>query len=223
MCSCRQITFLLAIYHGFATIFSGCFLRSEQVKYFACKHSSQGGNRMVKKKAKKKATAKTRKAITKKSVRKKALKKRSTKKTAKKKATKKTQRTKSVKKSAKKKAAVKTVSAPKTTLIKKPLAVKPGPPAGTIPPVEEPASNEEALGVITHYYSHLGVAVAQLNKGSLKTGDTVHIKGNTTDFTQTVTSMEYEHQHIDQAGAGQNVGLKVIDHAREHDIVYRVK
>jgi hypothetical protein len=35
--------------------------------------------------------------------------------------------------------------------------------------------------------------------------------------------MEYEHQHVDQADAGQNIGLKVIDHAREHDIVYRVK
>jgi putative protease len=178
---------------------------------------------MVKKKAKKKVSAKKRKATTKKSAPKKALKKRAPKKAAKKKAATKTALSKSARKAPKKKAAEKARPAPKKVLSKKPLPVKPGPPAGTVPPVEEPASNEEAIGVITHYFSHLGVAVAQLNKGSLKTGDTIHIKGNTTDFTQTVTSMEYEHQHIDQAGAGQNVGLKVIDHAREHDIVYRVK
>jgi translation elongation factor EF-1alpha len=89
--------------------------------------------------------------------------------------------------------------------------------------VEEPASNEEALGTITHYYSHLNVAVAQVNKGMLKIGDTIHIKGHTTDLTQTVDSMEFEHLHIEQATAGQSVGIKVKDHVREHDIVYRVK
>jgi translation elongation factor EF-1alpha len=89
--------------------------------------------------------------------------------------------------------------------------------------VEEPAANEEALGTITHYYSHLGVVVVQLNKGTLKTGDMIHVKGHSTDFIQKVESMEFEHQHVDQASAGQSVGLKVVDHAREHDIVYLVK
>jgi putative protease len=179
---------------------------------------------MVKKKAKKKATAKTQKASANISAGKKALKKRSTKKkTAKKKTPAKTAKKKTVIRSVKRKTAGKAKAATKKTLSKKPLPVKPGPPAGTVPPVEEPASNEEAIGVVTHYYSHLGVAVAQLNAGSLKIGDKIHVKGHTTDFTQTVDSMEYEHQHIDQAGAGQNIGLKVIDHAREHDIVYRVK
>jgi len=89
--------------------------------------------------------------------------------------------------------------------------------------VEEPSQHEEAIGTVTHYYDHLGVAIVQINKGTLKTGDTVHIKGHTADFTQSVESMEYEHQHIDQAEAGQNIGLLVKDHVREHDIVYLVK
>jgi len=164
---------------------------------------------MVKKKAKKKTPTKPRKTAVKKVARKKALKKASPK-----------------KKTAKNKSAVSKVrkkAAPKINLLKKSLLVKPGPPAGTVPSVEEPVSQEEAIGVITHYYSHIGVAVAQLNKGSLKIGDTIHVKGHSTDFTQTVDSMEYEHQHIDQAGAGQIIGLKVNDHTREHDIVYRVK
>ncbi len=76
---------------------------------------------------------------------------------------------------------------------------------------------------MTHYYSHLGVAIVQINKGPLKTGDTVHLKGHAVDFTQPVESMEYEHQRIDQAEAGQIIGLRVKNHAREHDIVFLVK
>jgi hypothetical protein len=131
---------------------------------------------------------------------------------------------KKVKKAAKKtiKKAAKKAAPKKKMPPKKPL-VAPGPPPSSMPPVEEPASNEEAVGTITHYYSHLGVAVIQINKGTLRTGNTIHVKGHTTDFTETVESMEFEHQHIDEASAGQSVGLKVRDHAREHDIVYLVK
>jgi hypothetical protein len=172
---------------------------------------------------------------TKVSVRKPARKKVAGKKTAKKKAVaKRPARKKAAEKSAagrsvkkiapKKKKAVRRIKpAPDTALSKGQVIVQPGPPPGDVPPVEEPSLLEEAIGVVTHYYSHLGVAVVQLNKGSLKTGDRIHITGHTTDFTQTVGSMEYEHQHVDQASAGQSVGLKIADHAREHDIVYLVK
>lgn len=130
---------------------------------------------------------------------------------------------KAAKKATRKKAAAKTKRAPKQAIPTKSFMVEPGPPPQGIPPVEEPAQHEEALGTVTHYYSHLGVAVIQLNKGTLKTGDTIRIAGHSTDFTQPVESMEYEHQHIDQAAAGQSVGLRVKDHARQHDIVYLVK
>jgi len=155
-------------------------------------------------------------------------------KTAKKKAAKKTVRKKKIvrKKLIKKKTSRKTTGkrpAQKraTTQLKaspkQQTAIEPGPPPRIIPPVEEPALNEEAIGTVTHYYSHLSVAVVQVNKGTLKIGNAIHIKGHVTDFTQTIESMEYEHQHIDQASAGQNIGLMVKDHAREHDIVYLVK
>jgi putative protease len=110
----------------------------------------------------------------------------------------------------------------RTIVSKKPLIVEPGPSSGSIPPVEEPFPHEQAVGVVTHYYSHLGVAVIQVNTGLIKTGDRIRIKGHTTDFTQAVGSMEYEHQHVEDATAGQSVGVKVFDHAREHDIVYLV-
>ncbi len=127
------------------------------------------------------------------------------------------------KKIIKKKAAKKRVPSLEQAVPLKPTTVEPGPPPRSMPPLEEPVSNEEAIGTVTHYYSHLSVAVVQLNKGELKTGATIHIKGHVTDFTQAVESMEYEHQHVDQASAGQSVGLKVKDHAREHDIVFLVK
>ena len=132
----------------------------------------------------------------------------------------------------KKKAAAKRKPAQLITAQKKPMSftisakdqtVKPGPQPVGIPSVEEPAVLEEAIGVVTHYYSHLGVAVVQLNKGTLKRKNMIHIKGHITDLVQKIESMQYEHQYVDQASAGQSVGLKTQDHVREHDIVYLIK
>ncbi len=130
---------------------------------------------------------------------------------------------KTTKKLTKKKSGKKSGPSVKKAVLLKTTLVEPGPQPRTIPPVEEPAPSEEAIGTVTHYYSHLGVAVIQINKGALKTGATIHIKGHVTDFSQSVESMEYEHQHIDQASAGQTVGIKVKDPAREHDIVFLMK
>lgn len=106
--------------------------------------------------------------------------------------------------------------------LEKMLHVEPGPPAGPIPSVEEPAPKEEAVGVVTHFYSHLNVIVVQVNQGRLRTGDQVRIKGHTSDFSQQVGSLEHEHQHVDEAEPGQSVGMKVEQPARVHDIVYVV-
>lgn len=173
------------------------------------------------KKAKKKAASRkpAKNAVKKKIIKKKVIKKRVAKKPVKKKTLKK----KPAKKTAKKKAAKKRMPSVEQAVPLKPTTVEPGPPPRTMPPLEEPASNEEAIGTVTHYYSHLSVAVIQINKGTLKAGATIHVKGHVTDFTQPVESMEYEHQHVDLASAGQSVGLKVKDHAREHDIVFLVK
>lgn len=180
----------------------------------------------LKKKTKRSGTSirkKTKKAAVKKTARKKAAKKKTAKKRTVKKTGTKTARKRSAAATTAKKGAVRTTASSGRFPAKEPLVVEPGPPSGSIPPVEEPVQQEEAIGIVTHYYSHLGVAVVQLNKGTLRTGDTIHIKGHSTDFTQTANSLEYEHQHVDQAAAGQAVGIKVIDHAREHDILYLVK
>jgi len=78
------------------------------------------------------------------------------------------------------------------------------------------------VGKVTHYYSHLNVAVFEITDGELNVGDTVHIVGHTTNFTQPVETMQVEHQMIPSAKAGQTVGVKVKQHARQHDVVFKV-
>ncbi len=80
---------------------------------------------------------------------------------------------------------------------------------------------EKEVGRVTHYFSKIGVAAVEL-KDKLRVGDTIHIKGHTTDFTQEVSSMQIEHESVSEAGAGQSVGIKVREKVREHDIVYKV-
>ncbi len=82
---------------------------------------------------------------------------------------------------------------------------------------------QKALGKVTHYYDHLGVAVVQLAKGaSLKKGDRVQFKGNSTDFTQAADSLQVEHQDVESAKAGDDFGLKVDKPVKEGDQVLLV-
>ena len=80
---------------------------------------------------------------------------------------------------------------------------------------------EQRIGVVSHYFSHLGVAAIVL-EGELAVGDTIRIKGHTSDFTQTVDSIQLEHATIPKAQKGQDVGIKVKEHAREHDVIYKI-
>lgn len=80
---------------------------------------------------------------------------------------------------------------------------------------------ERRIGRVTHYYSHLSVGIIELTDGELNVGDTIHIKGNHTDFTQTVDSIQVEHQNVIHADKGKTVGVKVQEKVREHDQVFR--
>ena len=81
---------------------------------------------------------------------------------------------------------------------------------------------EKKIGVVIHYWSKIGVAGLKITEGELKVGDTIRIKGHTSDFTQQVDSMQIESQKIEMARAGEEIGLEVGDHAREHDEVFKV-
>lgn len=86
------------------------------------------------------------------------------------------------------------------------------------------ANKEEGklIGKITHYFSNIGVAVIDL-ESSLKEGDTIRIAGGeNTDFTQTVGSMQIEHEKVNAAKKGDSVGLKVGEKVHEGYKVYKI-
>lgn len=82
--------------------------------------------------------------------------------------------------------------------------------------------SEVRIGQVEKYYSRLGVAVIGLAGGSLRLGDIIRIRGATTDFEQPVESMELDHAPVEQAEAGQRIGVQVVAKARLHDVVYKV-
>lgn len=81
---------------------------------------------------------------------------------------------------------------------------------------------EAKVGIITHYFGKIGVAVLKATDGELSVGDTIHVKGSLTDFSQTVDSMQVEHAQIDKLERGQEAGVKLKEKVHEHDEVFRV-
>src|SRR5215472_2100379 len=88
-------------------------------------------------------------------------------------------------------------------------------------PVRGPAPGEVRVGAVTHYYSHIMVAAVKLEV-ALSVGQMIHVVGHTSDFRQRVDSMQIEHEQVPEAIGGDEIGLRVVQHAREHDVVYRV-
>ncbi len=81
---------------------------------------------------------------------------------------------------------------------------------------------EKKIGVISHYFWHVGVGIIKIEAEGLKVGDTLHFKGHSSDFQQTVESMQLEHKDIQEGKVGDQVGVKVNEHVREHDEVFKV-
>ncbi len=81
---------------------------------------------------------------------------------------------------------------------------------------------ERKIGVVAHYYSNIGVGIIKIEADGLKAGDTLHFKGHTSDFQQTIDSLQIEHKEVPEAKVGDMVGVKVNEHVREHDEVFKV-
>jgi translation elongation factor EF-Tu-like GTPase len=81
---------------------------------------------------------------------------------------------------------------------------------------------EKKIGMIMDYFAKVGVAAFRIEGEGLKVGETIHIKGHTTDFTQEVTSLQIDRTAIQEAKAGDDVGIKVMDRVRKGDTVYKV-
>lgn len=82
--------------------------------------------------------------------------------------------------------------------------------------------SEKKIGVISHYFGKISVAGIEIEKGKLEAGDTIRIKGHTTDFTQVIKSMQIDLQTVEVVKKGDSIGIKVSERVREHDEVYKV-
>lgn len=81
---------------------------------------------------------------------------------------------------------------------------------------------EVKIGHVADYFAKISVVAIQIDEGELNVGDTIHIKGHTTDLTCKVDSMQIEHQSVSKAKKGESIGIKVPDKVRRTDTVYKV-
>ena len=81
---------------------------------------------------------------------------------------------------------------------------------------------EKEIGFVEHYFNHLNVAAIKITDGALKIGDTIRIKGHTTDFTEQIASMQVNNAMVNEAKAGDDIGVKMVGRCREHDKVYLI-
>lgn len=78
------------------------------------------------------------------------------------------------------------------------------------------------IGEVEHYYTDIGVGIISLS-AHLEVGDIVKFKGATTDFEQTINSIQIEHKDVEEAKPGDEIGVKVKNRVREGDEVYLTK
>jgi putative protease len=82
--------------------------------------------------------------------------------------------------------------------------------------------SEEKIGVVEHFFNKVSVAAIKITGGELKIGDTIHFVGAHTDFIQKISSMQINRNPVNTVKKGDDVGIKVQDKVREHDVVYKI-
>jgi hypothetical protein len=83
-------------------------------------------------------------------------------------------------------------------------------------------SEETMIGHISHYFGKIQVAAIELTDGDLSVGDTIRIVGHTSDFTQTIDSMQIDRVDVIHAEKGKSIGIRTAEHARVGDKVFKV-
>ena len=78
---------------------------------------------------------------------------------------------------------------------------------------------EKPIGEITHVFSKINVAVIKFSK-SVSVGDKIHIKGHSDDFSQTIDSMQVDHEKVSKVKKGQEVGMKMEGKVHEGDKIF---
>lgn len=80
---------------------------------------------------------------------------------------------------------------------------------------------EKQIGTVDHFFSNISVSMIKLSD-ALKVGDKIHIKGNTSDFTQDVSSMQIDRVSSQEAKSGDLISIKVEQRVRKDDVVYKI-
>ena len=128
----------------------------------------------------------------------------------------------SKKKPVKRKAVRKKGPAKKKTQVKKkskPAKAK----KGAKKPVRKgPRLPAEPIGRVTHYFPQVKAAAVMIERENLRVGDTLYFKGHTTNFKQTVHSIQINHESVTLASPGDEVGVQVKSRTREHDLVFKL-
>ena len=83
------------------------------------------------------------------------------------------------------------------------------------------SSEPKPIGEVTHFFGNLGVAIVKFKK-PVDVGARVKFKGATTDFDETIGSMQFDHKPIEKAKKGQEIGIKVSKKVRDGDEVFSV-
>lgn len=98
-----------------------------------------------------------------------------------------------------------------------------GPPKTPISEIspEEQIVGAVFLGKVKDYFQHASV-IGLILEAPLAVGDTIRVKGHTTDLTQKVESIQVNLMAVQSAVSGEAVGVKVADRARIGDAVYKV-
>lgn len=81
---------------------------------------------------------------------------------------------------------------------------------------------EKEIGIVAHFFGHIGVAAIKITSDALKVGDTIHVKGHTTDFTEKIASIQIDNKNVTEAKSGDDIGVKMVGKCREHDKVFLV-
>ncbi|MBW8041218.1 MAG: translation elongation factor-like protein [Planctomycetes bacterium] len=81
--------------------------------------------------------------------------------------------------------------------------------------------SEEIIGTVSDFFAHPVVAAIELT-GALKVGDKIHIKGHTTDLELNVDSLQIDNESVQEAKAGDSIGIKVPERVRDGDSVFKV-
>ena len=79
----------------------------------------------------------------------------------------------------------------------------------------------EEIGRVSSFFAHPSAAIVELT-APLRVGETIYVKGHTTEFQQVVDSMQMDRQPVQEGTAGQSVAIQMKDRCRKHDAVYKL-